>query len=63
MRMNSMGEFARIAGWLASVAYAAGCKRVARTYLLDMLLALTHAGNGVVIMSGALPGSAPYRRR
>ncbi len=50
-------DLARQAGWLASLAYAAGFKRVGRIYFADVVLALTEERNAVVVMSGPLPGS------
>ncbi len=55
--MRTLMDLARQAGWLASLAYAAGFKRVGRIYFADVVLALTEERNAVVVMSGPLPGS------
>lgn len=61
MLLDGMEYFARSTAWLASLACAAGYKRLALAYLEELMLAVNDGGRGVVVMSVRLfssPSSA-----
>ncbi len=52
-----MMRFAETAGWLASLCYASGYKRLGRRHLSTLILALTVPPTAQVVMSGRLPAT------
>jgi hypothetical protein len=60
--MTAFKQVMQRATWLASLAYAAGFKRVGRAYLVDAILAVALDPSAEVIMTGPLPRTSASTR-